>query len=271
MEQTVEQKLESVLKLQAIDSKIDDIKKVRGDLPEEVRDIEDEIMGFSTRLNKYNEEIKELEDTIASYRNAIKDAEKLIKKYEEQQQNVRNNREFDAIAKEIEYQQLEIQLCEKKIKEANYKIELKKKEIESTTQALETRKSDLDAKKAELQVIIAESEEELSKLLKEREIAAKKVEERLLISYNRLRNNFRNGLAVVMVKRDACGGCFNQVPPQRQAEIKEKKKIIVCEHCGRILAGVEPTAVGEPAPSKKTLKEIREAREREARELREAL
>lgn len=262
MEQTVEQKLESVLKLQSIDSKIDDIKKVRGDLPEEVRDIEDEIAGFQTRINKYNDEIKEQDDVIQNLKNGIKDAEKLIKKYEDQQQNVRNNREFDAIAKEIEFQQLEIQLCEKKIKEAGYKIDLRKKDIESTSEALSLRKGDLEAKKGELDVIIAEGEEEIAKLMKDRDGAAKKVEERLLMSYNRLKNNFRNGLAVVMVKRDACGGCFNQVPPQRQAEIKERKKIIVCEHCGRILAGVEAIVVPEVVSKRTALvKELKESKE----------
>lgn len=259
MEQTVEQKLESLLKLQTIDSNIDDIKKVRGDLPEEVRDIEDEIVGFETRIGKYNEEIKGFEDVISGHKNGVKDAEKLIKKYEDQQQNVRNNREFDAIAKEIELQQLEIQLCEKKIKEANFKIEQKRKDIEATSASLTARKADLEAKKNELNVIIAEGEEEIKSLMKERESATKNVEEKLLMSYNRLRNNFRNGLAVVFVKRDSCGGCYNQVPPQRQAEIKEKKKIIVCEHCGRILAGVETIVAPEVVAKRGSLlKEMRE-------------
>lgn len=259
MEQTVEQKLEALMNIQTIDSQIDEIKKVRGDLPEEVRDIEDEIAGFQTRLGKYNEEIKDLEDTIANLKNAIKDSEKLIKKYEDQQTNVRNNREFDAISKEIELQQLEIQLSEKKIKEAYYKIDLKKKDIENTEAQLSSRKADLESKKSELDVIIAEGEEEINKLLKDRESAVKHVEERLLMSYNKLRNNYRNGLAVVLVKRDACGGCFNQVPPQRQAEIKEKKKIIVCEHCGRILCGVEAIVVPEVATKRSAL--VKEARE----------
>jgi predicted nucleic acid-binding Zn-ribbon protein len=263
MELTVEQKLNALVKLQAIDSKIDDIKKVRGDLPEEVRDIEDEIAGIETRISKFNEEIKDYDVAIANYKISIKDSEKLIKKYEEQQQNVRNNREFDAISKEVELQQLEIQLSEKKIKEAAYKIDLKKKDIETTQIQLETRKADLDAKKGELNVIIAEGEDEIAKLMKERDSAAKSVEERLLGSYTKLRNNYRNGLAVVPVKRDACGGCFNQVPPQRQAEIKDKKKIIVCEHCGRILAGVEMMPVVE-APPKRTIGSKKEEAVKEA-------
>jgi predicted nucleic acid-binding Zn-ribbon protein len=250
MEQTVEQKLDALVKLQSIDSKIDEIKKVRGDLPEEVRDIEDEIIGIETRVGKFNEDIKEFENGIASYKISIKDSEKLIKKYEEQQTNVRNNREFDAISKEMELQQLEIQLCEKKIKEAGFKIDLKKKDVEITQAQLEARRSDLESKKGELNVIIAEGEDEIAKLVKERDASSKHVEERLFTSYTKLRNNYRNGLAVVLVRRDACGGCFNQVPPQRQAEIKDKKKIIVCEHCGRILAGVETVIIPEPAPKK---------------------
>lgn len=256
MEQTVEQKLESLVKLQTIDSQIDEIKKVRGDLPEEVRDIEDEIIGIQTRIGKFNDDVKEFEDMIASQKIAIKDAEKFIKKYEEQQSNVRNNREFDAISKEIESQQLDIQIAEKKIKECAYKIELKKKDIASTDASLESRKADLAVKKTELDVIVSEGEEEINKLTKTRDGAQKNVDARLLMSYNKLRNNYRNGLSVVMVKRDACGGCFNQVPPQRQAEIKEKKKIIVCEHCGRILSGVE-TVVFVETPKRGSLKDAK--------------
>ncbi|MDX2189516.1 MAG: C4-type zinc ribbon domain-containing protein [Bacteroidota bacterium] len=260
MEQTVEQKLEYLLKLQSIDSQIDQIKITRGDLPEEVRDIEDEVAGMQTRINNFNEEIKELDAAIAGYKNSIKESEKLIKKYEDQQTNVRNNREYDAISKEVELQKLEIQLCEKKIKESGYKIELKKKEIETTNDILTARKGDMEVKKGELDVLIAESEEEITKLMNDREKASKQVDERLFKSYSKLRNNYRNGLAVVLVKRDACGGCFNSIPPQRQAEIKERKKIIVCEHCGRILAGVETIVVPE-APVKKSAlsKELKEA------------
>ncbi len=258
MEQTVEHKLESMISLQIIDSQIDEIKKVRGDLPEEVRDIEDEIAGIQTRIGKYQNDIKDFEESIASYKIAIKDAEKFIKKYEEQQSNVRNNREFDAISKEIESQQLDIQIAEKKIKESVYKIELKKKDVENTTSIIESRKADLASKKNELDVIIAEGEDEINKLMVKREAAAQNVDARLMMSYTKLRNNYRNGLAVVQVRRDACGGCFNQVPPQRQAEIKERKKIIVCEHCGRILTGVEMVIVPE-APAKRggLLKEMK--------------
>jgi predicted nucleic acid-binding Zn-ribbon protein len=246
MENTVAQKLDALVKLQSIDSKLDEIIIVRGDLPEEVRDLEDELAGYETRLAKFEGEITVLEDEIKNNKLASKEAEKNIKKYEEQQKNVRNNREYDAITKEVELQQLEIQLLEKKSKESNFKITRKNEEIESTKNTLSERKKDLKNKREELEVIIGESKEDEVKLRKEREKAEAALEERLLYSYNRLRGNARNGLAVVSVRRDACGGCFNTVPPQRQTEIREKKKIIVCEHCGRILANVETISVVEP-------------------------
>jgi predicted nucleic acid-binding Zn-ribbon protein len=240
---TIAQKLEALVKLQSIDSKIDEIKIIRGDLPEEVRDLEDELAGYETRLSKYEKDIASLDDTIKGYKQGIKDAEKLIKKYEEQQKNVRNNREYDAITKEVELQQLEMQVFEKKIKEALQQGEFKKSDIEKTQASLADRQKDLKNKQGELQVIIEESQDEEAKLLKDREKATKQIEERLLLSYDKLRSNVANGLAVVSVKRDACGGCFNTVPPQRQAEIRDRKKIIVCEHCGRILANVEMVLV----------------------------
>lgn len=245
MENTVAQKLESLTKLQSIDSELDEIKKIRGALPEEVMDLEDEIAGYETRVGKHNQDIEDLELSITNNKTGIKDAEKLIQKYEEQQMNVRNNREYDAITKEIELQQLEIQILEKRIKEAYAKIEAKNEEIEDTKNALEERKKDLEGKKGELNTITSESEEEEQKLLKSREKAAKGIEGRLLNSYNKIRGNVRNGLAVVPVKRGACGGCFNVVPPQKQAEIREKKKLIVCEHCGRVLSDVEEEIVEE--------------------------
>lgn len=239
MESTVASKLDALLHLQAIDSQLDRIKQVRGDLPEEVRDLEDEIAGYEVRVQKFDEEIQNLNDQIAARKQAIKDSEKLIQKYEEQQNNVRNNREFDAITKEIELQKLEIQISEKKIREALYQIDLKGQEISGTKQRLEERSKDLQNKNGELQVIVGESEEEERKLMEERTVAEKNIEDRLLMAYTRIRGNVRNGLAVVTVKRDACGGCFNTVPPQRQADIATQKKIIVCEHCGRILANVD--------------------------------
>jgi uncharacterized protein len=245
MEHTVAQKLEALVKLQTIDSKLDELNKIRGDLPEEVRDLEDELAGYETRVGKFQNEIKSLEEDIQKNKQAIKDAEKLIKKYEDQQNNVRNNREYDAITKEIELQHLEIQISEKRTKEAHTKIDYKKDEIERTKKAFDERKKDLDLKKKELDSIVGESKDEESKLLKEREKAAAVIEERLLNSYNKIRKNVINGLAVVSVKRDACGGCFNTVPPQRQVDIKDKKKLIVCEHCGRIFADVETPQVAE--------------------------
>ena len=251
MESPVAQKLEAILNLQNIDSRLDAIFKVRGALPEEVQDLEDEIIGYETRLSKFNADISSMEDEIKKYKDAIKDSEKLIKKYQDQQMNVRNNREYDAITKELELQDLEIQVSKKKITETQVRIENKEKDIADLNEILKDRQKDLDQKKGELDTIVSESENEEKKLRNEREKAAKKVEERLIKSYDKIRINAKNGLAVVLVKRGACGGCFNIVPPQRQAEIRERKKIIVCEHCGRILAGVEDEIVEEPAPKRK--------------------
>ncbi len=245
MELTIAQKLDALLKLQTIDSELDDIKKMRGDLPEEVRDLEDEIIGFETRVNKFNSEVKALEEEIDRNKTVKKDSDKLIARYKEQQNNVRNNREFDAISKEIELQSLEIELAEKRISEAQFKIRGKDEEIKATQATLNERKEDLKLKKSELDQLTSESEEDEKKLVVTREDAATHIEARLLNSYNKIRGNALNGLAVVMVKRGACGGCYNVVPPQRQADIKDKKKIIVCEHCGRIFADVE--GVPEPA------------------------
>ncbi|HAH35002.1 MAG TPA: hypothetical protein DEQ87_08605 [Algoriphagus sp.] len=250
MESTVAQKLEAIHNLQLIDSKLDAIIKVRGALPEEVQDLEDEIAGYETRLDKFNNEIQSYEDEIKSLKESIKESEKLIKKYQEQQMNVRNNREYDAITKELELQDLEIQVAKKKIAEAGAKIDQKKHDLDELTAVMKDRQKDLDLKKDELSTIVAESENEEAKLKADRDKAVKKIEDRLLKSYEKIRTNAKNGLAVVMVKRGACGGCFNTVPPQRQADIREKKKLIVCEHCGRILAGVEDEVV-EETPTKK--------------------
>jgi hypothetical protein len=248
----IAEKLEALTKLQKIDSKIDSIKKVRGALPDEVRDLEDEIAGYETRLNKFQEENAAFEQEIEDKKAAIKTSEALIKKYEEQQMNVRNNREYDAITKEMELQSLEIQVAEKRIKEAYFRIDEKKEEVDTTKAKAKERGGDLKAKKDELNSLLTESEADEAKLDKERKRASKSIEERLLLAYNKLRTNARNGLAVVNVKRGACGGCFNVVPPQRQADIKEKKKIIVCEHCGRVLAGVEIEPIVEKPKAKRT-------------------
>lgn len=250
MESTVAQKLDALARLQSIDSELDAIRKVRGALPEEVRDLEDEITGYQTRVEKFNADLEGLQVEISNAKEAIKESEKLIKKYEEQQMNVRNNREYDAITKEIELQRLEIQISEKKIKEAHLRVDKKNEEIENTKLIASERAKDLDSKKGELSTITEESKEEEDKLLKDRDKAVKDIEDRLLRSYNKIRENAVNGLAVVAVKRGACGGCFNIVPPQRQADIRERKKIIVCEHCGRVFSDVDD--IGYDDESRKT-------------------
>ncbi|TAH20380.1 MAG: hypothetical protein EAZ08_05940 [Cytophagales bacterium] len=252
MENPVAKKLEALLKLQIIDSKLDEIKKVRGDLPVEVQDLEDEIAGYETRISKFKEELTVLNETVSKHKQEIKEAERLTEKYQQQQANVKNNREFEAISKEMELQDLEGQVAKKKIRETLAKIEKKEDAIDDTEKALEERNKDLKNKRRELDIIMSESEEDEDKLLKEREKRSKLIEPRLYRPYSKIRENAQNGLAVVMVKRDACGGCFNIVPPQRQAEIREKKKIIVCEHCGRIFADVEEVVVVEKEKVKKT-------------------
>ncbi len=247
MELTIAQKLDALHELQSLDSQLDQLVKIRGGLPEEVRDLEDDIAGFETRIGKFQAEIKTLDEEIDRNRTIKKDADKLIAKYKDQQMNVRNNREFDAITKETELQSLEIELADKKIGEAQFRVRGKEEEIKTTQAALNERKEDLKAKKGELDQITAESQEEEKDIVKKRDKQSTVIEPRLLNSYNKIRGNALNGLAVVMVKRGACGGCFNVVPPQRQADIKDKKKIIVCEHCGRIFADVE--GVPEPAPT----------------------
>lgn len=239
MENTIAQKLEALLKLQETDSQLDNILKIRGDLPEEVSDLEDEIIGFETRVSKFESEIANLNGNIDSLKNGQKDSDKLITRYKEQQMNVRNNREFDAITKEIELQELEMQLADKRIGEAKARIRLVEDDLNTTQSFLNERKEDLKTKKQELEVITSENQEEEKALMVERDKQAAKIEERLLKSYQKIRNNSLNGLAVVTVSRGACGGCFNVVPPQRQADIREHKKLIVCEHCGRILGGVD--------------------------------
>ncbi|MEJ1240141.1 C4-type zinc ribbon domain-containing protein [Chryseolinea sp. T2] len=243
--QSVAQKLEALVKLQSIDTKLDELKKLRGDLPDEVQDLEDEIEGYRTRQNKHEAAQKEIEEGIKKHKEAIKEAEKLIKKYSEQQKNVRNNREFDAITKEIELQELEIQICEKKIKEGKENIQEKKDEIEKTEVFVKERGDHLENKKKELDGILAESHEEEKRLLAEREKASKKIEDKLLKYYERLRGSLSNGLAVVRVVRGAAEGCNIVIPPQKIAEIREKKKIVIDEHSGRILADVDMDSLDE--------------------------
>ncbi|MBD3748305.1 MAG: hypothetical protein IE931_02310 [Sphingobacteriales bacterium] len=235
MEQTVEQKLEALYELQTIHTKIDKIRQTRGELPMEVADLEDDVAGLETRIQKIKNDLDDLEDSIVNRKNMIKESLALIKKYETQQNNVKNNREFDAISKEIEIQGLEVQVCEKKIKEYQFEINNKTEVYEKALADLEERKKDLAVKRAELENITSETQKEEDVLVAEANKAEEKIEERLRIAYNRLRSNFKNGLAVVTIERDSCSGCFNQIPPQRQSDIRQRKKIIVCEHCGRIL------------------------------------
>jgi len=235
MEQTVEQKLKALYELQTIHTKVDRIRQVRGELPMEVADLEDDVAGLETRIQKIKAELDDLEDDIVTRKNVIRDAQANIKKYEAQLAEVKNNREYEAISKEVEIQGLDIQVSEKKIREFGYEITTKTQVYEKALADLESRKSDLDAKKEELDTISSETEKEESELIVLADKASKDIEERLLIAYNRLRKNAKNGLAVVTISRDSCAGCFNQIPPQRQSDIRQRKKIIVCEHCGRIL------------------------------------
>ncbi len=232
---SVEERLVALAKLQLIDSKIDKIHVVRGELPLEVQDLEDEIAGLKTRLDNHKEEIEEKDGIISQKQNAIKESKALITKYEEQRNNVRNNREYDSLTKEIEYQELEIQLAEKRIKENRELIAQKEEEIKAATERLSEREKDLEVKKEELEEIVGETEKEEKDLITHSEQSETRIEDRLLTGYKRIRKNARNGLAVVPVERDACGGCFNKIPPQRQLDIRMHKKIIVCEYCGRIL------------------------------------
>jgi len=242
-EMTVEEKLKAIYELQQIDSSIDRIKTLRGELPLEVQDLEDDIAGLETRIQNYEDEIKELDESVAGKKNEIVEAKNLIKKYEEQQINVRNNREFDSLSKEIEYQTLEIELCEKRIREFSNQIKEKGETIEESKKVLEERKIDLENKKKDLDDITNDTRKEEQELIRKSEEYGQIIEPRLLSAYRRIRANARNGLAVVTIERDACGGCFNKIPPQRQLDIQSGKKIIVCEYCGRILVDSS-----EPAP-----------------------
>ncbi len=235
MEQTVEQKLKALYELQTLHTKIDKIRQIRGELPMEVADLEDEVAGLETRIQKLKGELDDTEDSIVSRKNMIKEAQNLIKKYDTQLKEVKNNREYDALTKEVEIQNLEIQVCEKKIREFGFDIANKTEIYEKALADLESRRKDLEVKKGELETITAETEKDEQTLNVRAQSAETSIEERLLTAYNRLRKNANNGLAVVTIDRDSCSGCFNQIPPQRQLDIRQRKKIIVCEHCGRIL------------------------------------
>jgi len=236
---SVEEKLVAVLTLQKIDSKIDEIKTLQGELPMEVKDLEDEIEGLQTRINNIDAEIESINTFVKQKTDAKKEAQELIKKYEKQQDNVKNSREFEAINKELEMQELEVKLNDKHIKDANYELRDRNNAKEMTQEKIADVEERLKEKKAELEKIISETDKEEKMLVEKSAEAKEKVDPRLLTAYDRIRESYHNGLAVVPVLRDSCGGCFNVIPPQRQSEIRQHKKIIVCEHCGRVLVDVE--------------------------------
>jgi len=236
---SVEEKLIAVLTLQKIDSKIDEIHTLKGELPMEVKDLEDEIEGLQTRINNIDAEINSINSFIDGKTNDKKESLALIKKYEKQQENVKNNREFEAINKEIEMQELEVKLNDKHIKDATFEQKDRLNARIKTEEKIETVNVSLKVKRTELEKITADTEKEEKILQKKSDEAKEKVDARLLTAYERIRSSYRNGLAVVPILRDSCGGCFNVIPPQRQSEIRQHKKIIVCEHCGRILVDID--------------------------------
>ncbi len=236
---SVEEKLTSLVRLQKIESKLDEIRILKGELPMEVKDLEDEIEGLHARQTRVEEEINGITEFIDQRKAGIAEAKALIVKYEKQSENVKNSREFDAINKELEMAQLEEKLCEKHIKDANEEITEKAYQLESAKKAVATKETNLSGKKGELEKIINETEKEEKYFSKDIAVARTNVDERLIVSYDRIRKNYRNGLAVVAVERDSCGGCFHAIPPQKQSEIKLRKKIMVCENCGRILVDAE--------------------------------
>ena len=258
---SVEERLKTLYQLQTTLSEIDEKRALRGELPLEVEDLEDEIAGLTTRIEKIQNDIDEYQRAVAQKKGEIETAKTSVERYKSQLNDVKNNREYDTLSKEIEFQTLEIELCNKKIKEANYKIEEKKAELEQNQSIIDDRRQALDMKKAELDEIMEETraeEEKLKGKVKELEV---KIEPRLLTSFKRIRKNARNGLGIVYVQRDACGGCFNKIPPQRQLDIKMHKKVIVCEYCGRILidpelAGVKIATPGteEKKPRKRAIR-----------------
>jgi predicted nucleic acid-binding Zn-ribbon protein len=253
---TVEEKLKTLYQLQSALSAIDEKRALRGELPLEVQDLEDEIAGLTTRVEKIQNEISEFKHAITQKKGEIVDAEASVARYKSQLDEVKNNREYDTLSKEIEFQTLEIELCNKKIREANARIQEKQGELQANEEVIKERQGDLDMKRSELEEIMTETRAEEEKLKEKVKDLESKIETRLLTSFKRIRKNARNGLGVVYVQRDACGGCFNKIPPQRQLDIKMHKKIIVCEYCGRIM--IDPELAGvkldKPAEEKKTRK-----------------
>ncbi|MBO4720637.1 MAG: hypothetical protein J5658_12295 [Prevotella sp.] len=259
---SVEEKLKTLYQLQTALSSIDEKRALRGELPLEVQDLEDEIAGLNTRVEKIQSDINEFERAIVQKKGEIADAEQSVARYKEQLNEVKNNREYDTLSKEIEFQSLEIELCNKKIREANNRIAEKKEELAANQEVIKEREGDLEMKRSELDEIMEETRAEEDKLKEKVKDLESKIETRLLTSFKRIRKNARNGLGIVYVQRDACGGCFNKIPPQRQLDIKMHKKIIVCEYCGRImidpeLAGVKLDKMGVEQPKKTRKRSIR--------------
>ena len=262
-EMSVEQKLKNLYQLQSLLSESDKLKALRGELPLEVEDLDAEIEGLTHRLEKYNTEIERHKTEIEGMSEQIREAQEVMKRYEQQQENVSNNREYDILTKEIEFQGLEIMLLEKKINEAQRAIDSKQRDMNQCSEALRSRRDDLDVKKSELDEIISETKAEEEKIREKAKNLELTIEPRLLTSFKRIRKNSRNGLGIVYVQRDACGGCFNKIPPQRQLDIRMRKKIIVCEYCGRImidpeLAGVK---IDRPAKDEKPKRRTRKKKE----------
>ena len=258
-EYSVEEKLQSLYQLQTMLTEIDKIKTLRGELPLEVQDLEDEIAGLTTRIEKASADVVEMSKGVAENKNTIEVSKQAVNKYQEQQDHVSNNREFDSLNKEIEFKNLEIELAEKRIREFTNAINAKKEEIESNRALVAEKQPDLEVKKSELQEIIEENRQEEERLREKCKNLELNIEPRLLQSFKRIRNNTRNGLGIVYVQRESCGGCFNKIPPQRQLDIRMRKKIIVCEYCGRImidpeLAGVKEEAKKVEAPKRRTRK-----------------
>lgn len=259
---SVEEKLKNLYQLQSTLSAIDEKRALRGELPLEVQDLEDEVEGLNTRIEKIQSEIKEFKDAITQKKGEIVDAQASVERYQKQLNEVKNNREYDMLSKEIEFQTLEIELCNKKIKDATVKVEDKNKTLADAENLLNERKQDLADKKKELNEIMQETREEEEALREKAKELEMRIEPRLLTSFKRIRKNARNGLGIVYVQRDACGGCFNKIPPQRQLDVKMHKKIIVCEYCGRIiidpeLAGIKTETPADEKPKKRAIRKTK--------------
>ena len=267
---SVEEKLKTLYQLQTTLSAIDEKKALRGELPLEVQDLEDEIAGLNTRVEKIKGEIDDFQQAIIQKKGEIEDAKASVERYKSQLNDVKNNREYDTLSKEIEFQELEIELCNKKIREAGVKVEDRNKDLAQAEELIKDRQIALEEKKSELDEIMGETRAEEEKLKEKAKELELKIEERLLTSYKRIRKNARNGLGIVYVQRDACGGCFNKIPPQRQLDIKMHKKIIVCEYCGRIMIDPELAGVKLDKPVDEKPKRKRSIRKKQTEDVPEA-